>query len=248
MPDALIVAENLGKVYGTEIKTRALQGVSFEVQPGEFAAIIGKSGSGKSTLLNLIGLLDTPSEGSLRLNGHSACDASKPERAAMRNELLGFIFQFHHLLPEFSVRENLLMPRWIAGTPVDTALTEQVDETLAILDLTEVADKGANALSGGQKQRVAIGRALINRPPLVLADEPTGNLDTENTDAVYSLFRRINVEWGTTFLVVTHDKDIASMTDRVLEICDGRLVADARNTYGAPSVAAVSEGVRAPGD
>jgi lipoprotein-releasing system ATP-binding protein len=248
MPEPLIVASDLGKVYGTEVKTQALRGVSFTVERGEFAAIIGKSGSGKSTLLNLIGLLDTPSEGSLHLDGRDSGAASKRERAAMRNELLGFVFQFHHLLPEFSVRENLIMPRWIAEQPVDAAVDEQVNETLSILDLEEVADKGANALSGGQKQRVAIGRALINRPPLVLADEPTGNLDTENSEAVYALFRRINVEWGTTFLVVTHDNDIASMTDRILEICDGRLVADARNAYGAPSVEAVAADTKAPGD
>ena len=143
--------------------------------------------------------------------------------------------------------ENVLMPACDRGQAPDADLRAQAEETLAILGLEGLEDKNANALSGGQKQRVAIGRALMNRPPLVLADEPTGNLDTENTDAVYALFRRINVEWGTTFLIVTHDKDIASMTDRILEIRDGRLVQDARNVFGAPSADAVAPGMRAPG-
>jgi len=155
----------------------------------------------------------------------------KRGRAALRNELLGFVFQYHHLLPEFSVRENILMPYLISRRPVDDAITSRVDETLKVLGLDGLGDKSANALSGGQKQRVAIGRALMNRPPIVLADEPTGNLDTENTESVYALFRTINAEWGTTFLIVTHDQDIASMTDRILELRDGRLVQDVRNAY-----------------
>ncbi len=238
--EPLIVADGLTKVYGTDVQTRALDGVSFEVGRGEFAAIVGRSGSGKSTLLNLLGLLDTPSSGSLRLDGREAGSLPKPARAALRNELLGFVFQFHYLLPEFSVWENMLMPTYIAGTALDAALRSRAEETLAILGLEGLESKNANELSGGQKQRVAIGRALMNRPPLVLADEPTGNLDTENTDAVYKLFRRINADWGTTFMVVTHDQDIASMTDRILETRDGHLVSDVRNPYGAPSVEALA--------
>jgi lipoprotein-releasing system ATP-binding protein len=240
MADALVIADGLERVYGTDAQTKALDGVSFQVAAGEFASIVGRSGSGKSTLLNLLGLLDTPTGGSLRLSGREASTLTAPERAAMRNELLGFVFQFHHLLPEFSVFENVLMPTAIAGRKLDAELRGRAEETLAFLGLEGLESKGANELSGGQKQRVAIGRALINRPPLVLADEPTGKLDTENTDAVYSLFRRANVEWGTTFLIVTHDQDIASMTDRIIELRDGRIVQDARNLYGAPSLEAVS--------
>jgi lipoprotein-releasing system ATP-binding protein len=240
MADALVIADGLERVYGTDAQTKALDGVSFQVAAGEFASIVGRSGSGKSTLLNLLGLLDTPTGGSLRLSGREASTLTPPERAAMRNELLGFVFQFHHLLPEFSVLENVLMPTAIAGRKLDQELRERAEETLSFLGLEGLESKGANELSGGQKQRVAIGRALINRPPLVLADEPTGNLDTENTDAVYSLFRRANVEWGTTFLIVTHDQDIASMTDRIIELRDGRIVQDARNLYGAPSLEAVT--------
>ena len=233
MADALVVADGLGKVYGTDIQTRALADVSFEIAGGEFIAIVGRSGSGKSTLLNLLGLLDTPSEGTLHLRGVESNSLDKHGRAALRNELLGFVFQYHHLLPEFSVRENILMPYLISRRPVDEAITSRVDETLKVLGLDGLGDKSANALSGGQKQRVAIGRALMNRPPIVLADEPTGNLDTENTESVYALFRTINAEWGTTFLIVTHDQDIASMTDRILELRDGRLVQDVRNAYRA---------------
>jgi lipoprotein-releasing system ATP-binding protein len=235
MADALVIAEDLGKVYGTDIRTRALTDVSFEITAGEFIAIVGRSGSGKSTLLNLLGLLDTPSEGTLHLRGVESNSLDKSGRAALRNELLGFVFQSHHLLPEFSVRENVLMPYLISGRPMTDEITARVDETLQVLGLDGLGDKSANALSGGQKQRVAIGRALMNRPPIVLADEPTGNLDTENTESVYALFRTINAEWGTTFLIVTHDQDIASMTDRILELRDGRLVQDVRNAYTGAS-------------
>jgi lipoprotein-releasing system ATP-binding protein len=238
--DVLIAAKGLTKVYGTAVETRALDDVSFEVLQGEFASVIGRSGSGKSTLLNLLGLLDSPSSGELTLDGHAIHGASAKERAALRNQLLGFVFQFHHLLPEFSVLENVLMPVSISGKPIDARVRDLATETLAILGLEGLESKNANELSGGQRQRVAIGRALMNRPPLVLADEPTGNLDTENTDAVYGLFRRVNAEWGTTFIIVTHDQDIASMTDRIIELRDGRLVQDARNLFGAPSPEAVA--------
>lgn len=234
MADALVSAKDLGKVYGTDIRTRALEGVSFDVAAGEFVAIVGRSGSGKSTLLNLLGLLDTPSEGTLHFDGRESSSIDKRGRAALRNELLGFVFQYHHLLPEFSVRENILMPYYISGKPVDGTILARADETLQVLGLDGLGDKNANDLSGGQKQRVAIGRALMNRPPIVLADEPTGNLDTENTEAVYSLFRTINEEWGTTFLIVTHDMDIASMTDRILQLRDGRLEQDVANEYRRP--------------
>jgi lipoprotein-releasing system ATP-binding protein len=235
MADALLVADGLGRVYGGAVPTMALEGVSFEMAAGEFAAIVGRSGSGKSTLLNMIGLLDTPTHGSLTLQGRDVSSLGSVERASMRNELIGFVFQYHHLLPEFSVRENVAMPALIAGKRLDAELIAAVDETLEVLGLGGLETKGANDLSGGQKQRVAIARALMNRQPLILADEPTGNLDTESTDAVYELFRKINREWGTTFLIVTHDQEIASMTDRILEIADGRLSQDVRNEYARTS-------------
>jgi lipoprotein-releasing system ATP-binding protein len=195
--------------------------------------VIGQSGSGKSTLLNLIGLLDTPSAGRVVLNGHDTAAATRKQRAALRNDFIGFVFQFHYLLPEFTVLENVMMPGRIAGVNV-SELKPRAEESLALLGLEGLEKKGANDLSGGQKQRVAIARALMNRPALLLADEPTGNLDTVNTKAVYKLFREINEELGTAFVIVTHDRSVAQQTDRILEVQDGRLQQDVRNGYIAP--------------
>jgi lipoprotein-releasing system ATP-binding protein len=228
--EVLLHAEDLGKTYGTVVKTVALQGVSFELRAGEFAAIIGQSGSGKSTLLNLIGLLDTPTTGRVVINGHDTAAADRKQRAALRNDFVGFVFQFHYLLPEFSVLENVLMPGRIAGVSA-ADLRPRAREVLDLLGLQGLEDKGANDLSGGQKQRVAIARALMNRPALVLADEPTGNLDTVNTNAVYKLFRELNRELGTAFMIVTHDRAVAQQTDRILEIRDGVLTQDVHNAY-----------------
>lgn len=228
----LLVAQDLGKTYGEgEAATRALNSVGFAVAEGEFASIVGQSGSGKSTLLNLIGLLDTPTDGRVLLGGEDTGKLGRMGRARLRNEALGFVFQFHYLLPEFSVWENLTMPALIAGRSVSAGERDRALETLALLGLEGLERKNANQLSGGQKQRVAIGRALMNRPKLILADEPTGNLDTANTEAVYRLFRKINAEFGTTFLIVTHDRAVAQQTDRILEVSDGRLVQDVRNDY-----------------
>lgn len=236
MPDALILSEGLTKVYGDGgVPTRALTDVSFSLGCGEFASIIGRSGSGKSTLLNLIGLLDTPTSGRLVLNDLETDGLTRDARAKLRNTFVGFVFQFHHLLPEFSVLENVLMPALIRGEADTGALRARARDTLRTLALDDVADKSANEISGGQKQRVAIARALMNRPQLLLADEPTGNLDTENSAHVYELFRQVNREWGTAFLIVTHDPAIAKRADRVLEISDGRLVRDTSHAEVAAS-------------
>jgi lipoprotein-releasing system ATP-binding protein len=231
--DELLHVETLGKTYGTVSPTVALQDVTFSLKGGEFAAIIGQSGSGKSTLLNLIGLLDTPTTGRVLFNSHDTGPVSRRRRATLRNDLIGFVFQFHYLLPEFSVLENVLMPGRIAGVSV-ADLRPRAEEVLALLGLEGLESKNANDLSGGQKQRVAIARALMNRPALVLADEPTGNLDTVNTKAVYKLFRELNRELGTAFMIVTHDRGVAQQTDRILEIQDGRLLQDVRNSYLDP--------------
>ena len=247
MPD-VIQLESVTKEYGTVVKTKALRGVSFRVENAEFLSIIGQSGSGKSTLLNLLGLLDRPTEGAVRLLGTDVSSLSQGERAAFRNEHLGFVFQFHHLLPEFSVRENLLLPLWIGGSrgrakaaPRTLAtgglggLHSQAETILDFLGIGNLAAKSADQLSGGQKQRVAIGRALMNSPDILLADEPTGNLDTENSALVYDLFRRIHKEMGTTFVIVTHDRAIAQQTDRIIEVRDGLLHQDVKNDYLAPA-------------
>ncbi|MBM3147731.1 MAG: ABC transporter ATP-binding protein [Actinobacteria bacterium] len=229
----LIVADELTKVYDTVAATRALSDVTFDVHAGEFAAIVGQSGSGKSTLLNLLGLLDTPTEGRVLVEGRETAAAGRRGRAVLRNQYLGFVFQFHHLLPESSVLENVVMPALIAeGVEMDAhERRRRALDVLGMLGLEAVAEKNANQLSGGQKQRVAIARALMNRPPVILADEPTGDLDTENSAAVYRLFREINADLGTTFLIVTHDRGIAEQTDRIIEVVDGELVQDVRNTY-----------------
>jgi len=230
----LLEACALDKVYGEgDASTHALRGVSFDLCVGEFALNVGQSGSGKSTLLNLLGLLDTPTAGTAKYHDVDAATMSKAERAKLRNSLIGFVFQFHYLLPEFSVYENIAMPALIGKTLGEGEIRSRVEETLAMLGLEGLSGKNAAQLSGGQKQRVAIARALMNRPSIVLADEPTGNLDTINTNLVYDLFRQINTETGTAFLIVTHDRSIAERTDRILEISDGELVCDMRISEGA---------------
>jgi lipoprotein-releasing system ATP-binding protein len=228
----LLHADRLEKVYGSgATATRALTDVSFTVADGEFASIVGQSGSGKSTLLNLLGLLDTPTSGHVLIDGADTTGLDRRARARLRGQTLGFVFQFHHLLPEFTVGENMTMPLRIAGQRVGADQRERVRELLELLGLPRLEDKNANELSGGQKQRVAIGRALMHRPRLLLADEPTGNLDSGNTAAVHELFRGINRELGTTFLIVTHARAVAETTDRILEVRDGELVQDVRNTH-----------------
>jgi lipoprotein-releasing system ATP-binding protein len=223
----LVEALDLTRRYGEgKAATTALRGVSVQIRAGEYLALIGRSGSGKSTLLNLLGLLDRPSSGTLRLLGRDISTAGSRQRARLRSRHIGFVFQAHHLLPEFDVRENVLMPMRIAGRRIDRRAMMRVDELLGMLGLEAVARQRGDQLSGGQKQRVAIGRALVNEPQLVLADEPTGNLDTQNAAAVNSLFRRIHEEWQTTFVIVTHDPGAADGADRVLEIHDGSIVRD----------------------
>lgn len=235
MSDTIDVS-GVTKEYGTAVKTKALRGVTFSVAEREFLSIIGQSGSGKSTLLNLLGLLDRPTQGTVRLLGTDVGGLRKKERAQFRNAHLGFIFQFHHLLPEFTVRENLLIPTWIGGGALKAAdsgtkARKRAEEILGFLGVGELAGKTAEQLSGGQKQRVAIGRALMNSPDIILADEPTGNLDTENSALVYDLFRRIHGEMGTAFVIVTHDRAIAQQTDRIIEVRDGLIAQDVPNDY-----------------
>ena len=228
----VIAADGLEKVYGEgETATRAVSSVSFGLPQGELASLIGQSGSGKSTLLNLLGLLDTPTAGTVTIDGTDTSGMSRNERAAVRSESIGFVFQFHHLLPEFTVYENMLMPIRIKGGSVGNGNRARADELLELLGLEGLGEKNANQLSGGQKQRVAIGRALMKKPAVILADEPTGNLDSANSRAVYDLFREINEEQGTGMLIVTHDRSVAEMTDRILEMRDGELIQDVRDDY-----------------
>ena len=230
MGEPLLAVTDLVKEYGTRVRTRALDGVTLELQPGEFAALIGPSGSGKSTLLNQIGLLDRPTSGTIRLDGTDTGQLDDRGLTALRARTLGFIFQFHHLLPAFTALENVMLPAWGDTGRPDAAMRAAAEALLQAVDMEDRMHYKSGDLSGGQQQRVAIARALSRRPPLVLADEPTGNLDSRSADEVFELMRRFNREHGTTFLVVTHDSRIAARCDRVIEIIDGRIHSDLYNT------------------
>jgi lipoprotein-releasing system ATP-binding protein len=210
-----------------------LRGIDLEIDEGEFAALVGPSGSGKSTLLYLLGGLDHPDAGSVEIDGENLARVDDDALARLRNRLLGFVYQFHFLLPEFSALENVLMPLWARGGGRSRADRAWGTELLERVSLAEAADKLPRALSGGEQQRVAVARALVNRPRLLLADEPTGNLDSANARAVYELFRELNRGMGQTILVVTHDPEWAARSDRVLRLLDGLLVGDERRKEGA---------------
>lgn len=218
--------KNIEKTYGDKIKTKVLHNINLKINKGEFVAIIGQSGSGKSTMLNLMGTLDSPSSGEIYINNQRTDDLSKNKLADVRNKDLGFIFQFHYLLPEFTVLENVLMPYLISGKKVNKEIKARANELLDIVGLSKVKNNLATDLSGGQQQRAAIARALINNPKIILADEPTGNLDSNTTTEVYNLLRDINEKYDTTFIIITHDNKIAQKADRVIEISDGKIQSD----------------------
>jgi lipoprotein-releasing system ATP-binding protein len=211
---------------GTKAEVEVLHGIDLTLKPGEFAALIGPSGSGKSTLLNLIGLLDRPTAGQLFLAGQATEELGDEARTRLRARAIGFVFQFHHLLPAFSAQENVMLPLLAARGRRDDAMFARAAELIDQVGLTPWAGQRPNDLSGGQQQRVAIARALVLEPALVLADEPTGNLDTHSADVVFELLRRVNREKGTTFLIVTHDPRLANRCDRIIELVDGRIAAD----------------------
>jgi lipoprotein-releasing system ATP-binding protein len=200
--------------------------ITLSVAPGEFVAITGPSGSGKSSLLYLLGLLDRPTEGEVRLEGRDTAQLDQPAMAALRLARLGFVFQFHFLLPEFSALDNVLIPIRRLGRLREKPAREQAMRLLHALGLADAAQKLPDQLSGGMRQRVAIARALANDPALILADEPTGNLDTANAAAVFDIFARLTAEEGRTVLVVTHDAELAKRARRRVHLVDGRIVSD----------------------
>jgi lipoprotein-releasing system ATP-binding protein len=227
--DPLLSVQGVVRDYGERVRTRALRGVDLSLHRGEFAALIGPSGSGKSTLLNIIGLLDRPTEGRVLVAGADTSALSEPELTTLRARSLGFVFQFHHLLPAFTAVENVMLPEWGDGGMATREMRTRAEEMLAAVGLADRAQYKTRDLSGGQQQRVAIARAMVRRPPLVLADEPTGNLDTESANDIFELMRQFNRAQRTSFLVVTHDPRIAARCTRVIEIVDGRITSDTTN-------------------
>jgi lipoprotein-releasing system ATP-binding protein len=222
----IISLRNINKSYGNVIKTQVLNNINLSFKEGSFNSIIGSSGSGKSTLLNIMGTLDKPTNGEIFINGKRTDIMKKNELAELRNETLGFIFQFHYLLPEFTALENVLMPYNIKASKPSKETLERAEELLDLVGLEKVKNNLATKMSGGQQQRTAIARALMNNPKIILADEPTGNLDSESTENIYNLMRGINERFRTTFVVITHDRRIAEKADRIVEIKDGKIVMD----------------------
>ncbi len=235
MSNPLIACRNIRKTYHDgAVDTEVLKGVSFDIEKGELVSIIGSSGSGKSTLLHVLGALDEASEGSVEFLGQSLLDMGGNQQAKLRNQHLGFVYQFHHLLSDFTAVENVAMPLLIGGVKVSQARQEASD-LLERVGLGHRLKHRPSELSGGERQRVAIARALVNKPDLVLADEPTGNLDHATALSIYDLMRTLNREYGTAFLVVTHDNELAAKMDKQLHMQDGLLVnaATTAKTVGA---------------
>jgi lipoprotein-releasing system ATP-binding protein len=213
----MLTAREIQKYYGN---LWVLKGVDVHIRKGEIVSIVGPSGSGKSTLLHILGTLDEPGKGEVSLQGKKITELKGRKLAAFRNRHIGFVFQFHHLLPEFSALENVCIPGWIAGRK-KKEVEDEAGELLKTLGVGHRMDNKPNALSGGEQQRVAVARALINNPDIVFADEPTGNLDTANAKELHQLFFDLRDRLGQTFLIVTHNEELARMSDRVLHMTDG---------------------------
>lgn len=216
----MLKAHNIEKYYD---QLWVLKGVDMEVKKGEIVSIVGPSGSGKSTLLHILGTLDQPSKGAVSVNGQSIDFQSAKKLAAFRNQHIGFVFQFHHLLPEFSAIENVCIPGWIGGRN-KKEVEKRAIEILDMLGLSARRENKPGQLSGGEQQRVAVARALINNPDIVFADEPTGNLDSANARDLHQLFFDLREQFGQTFLIVTHNEELADRSDRVLHMKDGKII------------------------
>ena len=241
----LIELADIRKSYniGQPNEAEVLHGVSLTLARGEFVALIGPSGSGKSTLLNIIGLLERATAGQYRVQGQPTSGLGDAELTALRGRALGFVFQFHHLLPAFTALENVTLPALMREGRVSAAQLARAHEVLAAMGLQKATAKRPGELSGGMQQRVAIARALVLQPPLVLADEPTGNLDTASSDEVFALMRRMHAELQISFLIVTHDPRLAARCDRVIELVDGRIQRDGATPAQTPDPPAEGGGV-----
>lgn len=221
MADIALKANGINKYFHDPVTMPVLKNISLEVKKGEFISIVGKSGCGKSTLLYVLSTMDRDYEGSLEINGAMATGRSLNDLARLRNESIGFVFQFHYLLPDFSCLKNVMIPGLRLGKLSYKEVEEKAYEKLKMFGVEDQALKRANKLSGGQQQRVAIARALINDPTIIMGDEPTGNLDSKNTGIVFDLFQKLSKEFGQTLITVTHDDDFAKRSDRIIEMADG---------------------------
>ena len=216
----MISGKNIHKKFDT---VEVLKGVDMEIKKGEVVSIVGPSGSGKSTLLHILGTLDRADSGSVTMNNTVVSSLAGKKLAAFRNQHIGFVFQFHHLLPEFTALENVCIPGWLAGRK-KSEVSEEAVRLLTSLGLSHRMENKPNQLSGGEQQRVAVARALINKPDIVMADEPTGNLDSVNAKELHQLFFKLRDEFHQTFLIVTHNEELAQLSDRVLHMKDGKIV------------------------
>lgn len=229
MKQIVLEARSINKSFYDPVTIPILKDISFTVRKGEFTSVIGKSGCGKSTLLYILSTMDTDFEGELLIDGESTRNKNEKDLAHLRNAKIGFVFQFHYLMNEFTVLENVMLP----GLKLNRFNAQEVEhramERLRILDIDKLALKKANQISGGEKQRVAIARALINDPLIVMADEPTGNLDKRNSDIVFEMFRKMSEEFNQTLLIVTHDLSFANNTQRIIEMEDGSLLTPQRS-------------------
>jgi lipoprotein-releasing system ATP-binding protein len=216
----MLIAKNIVKRYGD---LQVLKGVGLEIKMGEIVSIVGSSGAGKSTLLHILGTLDDADAGEVYLNETPLTQLSGKKLAAFRNKHIGFVFQFHHLLPEFTALENVCIPAWLNAKRKKETV-ERAGELLTLLGLKDRMENKPNALSGGEQQRVAVARALINNPDIVFADEPTGNLDSANAKELHQLFFDLRKQFNQTFLIVTHNEELAQLSDRVIQMKDGRII------------------------
>ena len=224
MQSPILEARNINKYFRVPVDFHVLKDISFTINKGEFVSVMGKSGCGKSTLLYILSTMDTDYEGELFLDKEKLTGKSSNELAAVRNAHIGFVFQFHYLLPEFTVLENVMLPAKKLGRKSHEAIEYDAMEKLRLLGIAELAKKLSVRISGGEKQRVAIARALINEPTILMCDEPTGNLDSHNSENVFTIFKQLATDKRISLLVVTHDHDFATRTDRIIEMADGRII------------------------
>lgn len=224
MLEPILCANNIKKSFTDPVEIEILHGINFSINKGEFVSVIGKSGCGKSTLLYVLSTMDTAYTGELWIEGEEMSKKTEKELAKVRNEKIGFVFQFHYLLNEFSVLKNVMLPALKLNKFSEKEIAHNAFKKLEVLGIGELADKPANQLSGGQKQRVSIARALINDPAIIMADEPTGNLDSKNSQIVFETFKELSEEFNQTLLVVTHDPAFAKATNRIIEMEDGLII------------------------